>query len=66
MQYIKYVNSSIMAFLNTLQSEILQSMALSFIDHLQLVYFGVEEDDIGKQFLESNNSLIDHPECRLI
>jgi hypothetical protein len=33
---------------------------------LQLVYFGVEEDDIGKQFLESNNSLIDHPECRLI
>ncbi len=66
MQYIKYINRPTCALLNTLQSEILQSMAFSFIDHLQLVYFGVEEDNIGKQFLQSNNSLIDHPECRLI
>lgn len=66
MQHIKDFNSSTLALLNTLQSEILQSMTFSFIYHLQLVYLGVEEDDIGKQFLESNNSLIDHPECRLI
>lgn len=66
MQHIKDFNSSTLALLNTLQSEILQSMAFSFIYHLQLVYLGVEEDDIGKQFLQSNNSLIDHPECRLI
>ena len=66
MQHIKDFNSSTLALLNTLQSEILQSMAFSFIYHLQLVYLGVEEDDIGKQFLQSNNSLIDHLECRLI
>ena len=66
MQHVEDFDRPILTFFNTLQSKIFQSMALSLIDHLQLVDFGVEKDDIREKFLKGNNCLIDHPESWLI
>lgn len=41
-------------------------MALSFIDHLQFVDLGVEENDIGEELLESDDGFVDHLERWLI